>query len=63
MSLTADEEAEIRITVEAIDDEEPVGVLKGDIAGQARFWAPDVTVNAPSHRARAFLVETWLSPP
>lgn len=28
MSLSADEEAQIRKTVEAIDDEEPAGVLK-----------------------------------
>ncbi len=49
MSLTAHEEAEIRKTVEAIDDEEPAGVLKGDVAGQARFWAKDLTVNAPNN--------------
>jgi hypothetical protein len=50
MTLTADEEAEIRKTVEAIDDEEPVGVLKGDVEGQARFWASDLTVNAPNNQ-------------
>lgn len=50
MSLTADEEAEIRKTVEAIDDEEPVGILKGDVAGQTRLWAADLTVNAPNNQ-------------
>jgi|SRR5580658_9576151 hypothetical protein len=50
MSLTADEEAEIRKTVEAIDDEEPVGILKGNVEGQARFWAADLTVNAPNNQ-------------
>ena len=50
MSLTADEEAQIRQAVEAIDDEEPAGVLKGDEAAQTRFWAIDVTVNAPNNQ-------------
>ena len=50
MSLTADEKAQIRRAVEAIDDEEPVGVLKGDEAAQARFWATDLTVNAPNNQ-------------
>ena len=50
MSLTADEEAQIRKTVEAIDDEEPAGVLKGDPTAQTRFWAPDMTVNGPGNR-------------
>jgi hypothetical protein len=50
MSLTADEEAQIRKTVEAIDDEEPAGVLKGDPQAQARFWARDLTVNGPGNR-------------
>jgi hypothetical protein len=50
MSLTADEEAQIRKTVEAIDDEEPVGVLKGDLAAQSRFWATDLIVNAPNNQ-------------
>lgn len=31
MSLSADEEAAIRKAVEAIDDEEPIGVLKGEL--------------------------------
>jgi len=50
MSLTADEEAQIRQAVEAIDDEEPAGVLEGDEAAQTRFWAMDVTVNAPNNQ-------------
>ena len=50
MSLTADEEAQIRKTVEAIDDEEPAGVLKDDPAIQTRFWATDLTVNSPLNR-------------
>ncbi len=50
MRLTAAEEAEIRKAVEAIDDEEPAGVLQGDIAGQARFWAPDMIVNGPGNQ-------------
>jgi Domain of unknown function (DUF4440) len=50
MSLTAEEEAQIRKAVEAIDDQEPAGVLKGDIAAHARFWAADMTVNAPNNQ-------------
>jgi hypothetical protein len=50
VSLTADEEAQILKTVEAIDDEEPASVLKGDPAAQSRFWAADLTVNAPGNR-------------
>jgi hypothetical protein len=50
MSLSADQEAQIRKTVEAIDDEEAAGVLKGDPEAQTRFWAADITVNAPSNR-------------
>jgi len=50
MSLTADKRAKIRLAVEAIDDEEPAGVLEGDEAAQTRFWAMDLTVNAPSNQ-------------
>ena len=50
MSVTADEEAQIRKTVEAIDDEEPALVLKGDVSALTRFWAADVTVNAPNNK-------------
>ena len=50
MSLTADKRAKIRLAVEAIDDEEPAGVLKGDETAQTRFWAMDLTVNAPSNQ-------------
>lgn len=50
MSLTTDEEPEIRETVEAIDDEEPAGVLRGDGAATTRFWARDITVNAPKNQ-------------
>jgi Domain of unknown function (DUF4440) len=50
MSLTAEEEAQIRKAVEALDDEEPAGVLKGEVAAQARFWATDMTVNAPNNQ-------------
>src|SRR5271167_2781480 len=50
MSVTADEEAQIRKAVEAIDDEEPVGVLKGDVSALTRFWAADLTVNAPTNQ-------------
>lgn len=32
MSVTANEEARIRKAVEAIDDEEPGAVLKGDVS-------------------------------
>lgn len=49
MNLTAEEEAQIRQVVEAIDDAEPVGVLNGDEA-QTRFWAADLTVNAPNNQ-------------
>jgi ketosteroid isomerase-like protein len=50
MSLSADEEAKIRETVEAIDDAEPADVLKGDSAALARLWAPDLIVNAPNNQ-------------
>ena len=50
MSVTADEEAQIRKAVEAIDDEEPVGVLKADVSALTRFWAADLTVNAPTNQ-------------
>jgi hypothetical protein len=50
MSVTADEEAQIRKAVEAIDDEEPVGVLEGDVSALTRFWAADLTVNAPTNQ-------------
>jgi len=50
MRVTADEEARIRKAVEAIDDEEPVGVLKGDVSALTRFWAADLTVNAPTNQ-------------
>ncbi len=50
MSLTADEEAQIRKAVEATEDEEAVGVLSGDMGVQSRFWAKDVTVNAPNNQ-------------
>lgn len=47
MHLSEDEKARIRRTVEAIDDAEPEGVLKGDVGEQSRFWAEDLIVNAP----------------
>jgi hypothetical protein len=50
MSLTAEEEARIRQAIEAIDDEEPAGVLKGDLAALSRFWATDLVVNAPNNQ-------------
>jgi hypothetical protein len=50
MKLSKDEEARIRKAVEAIDDEEPAGVLSGDQAAQARFWDSDLTVNAPNNQ-------------
>jgi hypothetical protein len=50
MSLSADEEKQIRKAIEAIDDQEPVGVLKGDEAAQTHLWADDFTVNAPNNR-------------
>ncbi|HYL60164.1 MAG TPA: nuclear transport factor 2 family protein [Candidatus Acidoferrales bacterium] len=50
MSLTADEEAQIRKAVETIDDEEPAGVLNGDLAAQTRFWDANLTVNAPNNQ-------------
>jgi len=49
-SVTPDEEARIRKTVEAIDDEEPVGVLKGDVSALTRIWAADLTVNGPTNQ-------------
>jgi Domain of unknown function (DUF4440) len=50
MKLSKDEEARIREAVEAIDDEEPAGVLRGDQLAQARFWDSDLTVNAPNNQ-------------
>ena len=50
MHLSKDEEARIRKSVETIDDEEPIGVLKGDEAAQTRFWDPELTVNAPNNQ-------------
>jgi hypothetical protein len=50
MKLSKDEEARIREAVESIDDEEPAGVLRGDLAAQARFWDSDLTVNAPNYQ-------------
>jgi hypothetical protein len=50
MSLSAEEEAQIRKAIEAIDDQEPAGVLKGDLAAQTRIWATDLIVNAPHNR-------------
>ena len=50
MELTADETAKIQRTVKTIDDEEPVGVLRGDDAAQTRIWALDLTVNAPNNQ-------------
>lgn len=50
MSVTADEEARIRKAVEAIDDEEPGAVLKGDVSALTRFWAADLTVNGPTNQ-------------
>ena len=50
MSLTANKKAKIRKVVAAIDDEEPAGVLKGDEAATTRFWAMDLTVNAPNNQ-------------
>jgi hypothetical protein len=50
MRLAADEEAQIRKTVEAIDDEEPASVLKEGQAAQTRYWAPDLIVNAPNNQ-------------
>jgi len=50
MSLTADKKAQLRQAVEAIDDEEPAVVLKGDEATTTRFWAMDLTVNAPNNQ-------------
>jgi hypothetical protein len=50
MRLAADEEAQIRKTVEAIDDEEPASVLKEGQSAQTRYWAPDLIVNAPNNQ-------------
>jgi ketosteroid isomerase-like protein len=50
MSLSADEEARIRKTVEALEEEEIQLVLAGDIAGAAREMADDVAVNAPNNQ-------------
>jgi Domain of unknown function (DUF4440) len=50
MSLTAEEEAQIRKAVETTEDEEAAGVLAMDVAAQSRFWARDVTVNAPNNQ-------------
>ncbi len=52
MSLSPREEAGIRKAIESIDDQEPVDVLKGDEAALTRFWAKDLTVNAPSNQVR-----------
>jgi hypothetical protein len=52
MSVNGDEAVQIRKSVEAIDDEEPVLVLKRNNAGLNRFWAADLTVNAPSNQVR-----------
>ena len=50
MSLTAEKKAQIRQVVEAIDDEGPAGVLKGDPTALARLCAPDLIVNAPNNQ-------------
>jgi ketosteroid isomerase-like protein len=50
MSLSADEEARIRKTVEALEEEEIQLVLAGDVAGAAREMADDVAVNAPNNQ-------------
>lgn len=50
MSLTAEKKAQIHQFVEAIDDEEPTGVLKGDPTALARLCAPDLIVNAPNNQ-------------
>jgi hypothetical protein len=50
MNLTAAEEIQIRHAVEAVDDNESVAVLKGDVAGLDQFWAADLLVNAPHNR-------------
>ena len=50
MSLTADQETQVRKAVEKLDDEEPAGVLNGDLAAQTRFWDPNLTVNAPTNQ-------------
>jgi ketosteroid isomerase-like protein len=50
MSLSADEEARIRKTVEALEEEEIQLVLAGDIAGAAREMADDVAVHAPNNQ-------------
>jgi len=50
MSLSADEEARIRKTVGALEEEEIQLVLAGDVAGAAREMADDVAVNAPNNQ-------------
>ena len=50
MSLSAQEEAQIRKAVEAIDDQDALSVLKGDETAQTGFWAKDLSVNAPNHQ-------------
>jgi hypothetical protein len=50
MSLTAEEEAQIRKAVEAIDDEEPINVLKGDPTALALLCSTDLIVNAPNNQ-------------
>jgi len=50
MSLSADEEARVRKTVEALEEEEIQLVLAGDVAGAAREMADDVAVNAPNNQ-------------
>jgi hypothetical protein len=50
MSLTAEEVAQIRKAVEAIDDEETTLALKGGPTALARLCAADLIVNAPNNQ-------------
>jgi hypothetical protein len=50
MSLSANEEAQIREAIEAKEAEEMQFVLEGDESGATRDWAEDLAVNAPNNQ-------------
>jgi hypothetical protein len=50
LSLSRDEENQIRKAIEAIEEENVRNVLKGDEAAAAHLWADDLILNAPNNQ-------------
>jgi hypothetical protein len=50
MSLSRDEENQIRKAIEAIEEENILNILKGDEAAAAHLWADDLILNAPNNQ-------------